>query len=161
MASTPRQARTVKVISKSCPIVHVMKFLRTVSTQRLLAILAGVIIAVAGGTAIAVAASGSGQVPPRESLAQALHQAATAPQVSGITARIHFTNNLISSSDLQGSDPILNGASGRLWVASDGRMRLELQGDNGDAQVVLDSKGNFSIYDPLRRSRPWRRSRPS
>ena len=126
-----------------------MKFFRTVSTQRLLAILAGVIIAVAGGTAIAVAASGSGSVPPRESLAQALHQAATAPAVSGITARIHFTNNLISSSDLQGSDPILNGASGRLWVASDGRMRLELQGNNGDAQVVLDGNGNFSIYDPM------------
>lgn len=125
-----------------------MKFLRTVSTQRLLAILAGVIIAAAGGTAIAVAASGSGSVPPREGLAQAIHQAATAPAVSGISARIHFTNNLISSSDLQGSDPILNGASGRLWVSGDGRMRLELQGQNGDAQAVLDQNGNFSIYDP-------------
>ena len=125
-----------------------MKFLRTVSTQRLLAILAGVIIAVAGGTAIAVAASGAGGVPPREGLAPALHQAATAPAVSGISARIHFTNNLISSSDLQGSDPILNGASGRLWVAGDGRMRLELQGQNGDAQASLDQNGNFSIYDP-------------
>jgi len=125
-----------------------MKFLRTVSTQRLLAILAGAILAVAGGTAIAVAASGSGQVPPREGLAQALHQAATAPEVSGISARIHFTNNLIASSDLQGSDPILNGASGRLWVSNDGRMRLELQGQNGDAQVTLDN-GNYSIYDPM------------
>jgi outer membrane lipoprotein-sorting protein len=125
-----------------------MKFLRTVSTQRLLAILAGVIIAVAGGTAIAVAASSNGTVPPRESLAQALHQAAAAPQVSGISARIHFTNNLISSSNLQGSDPILNGADGRLWVSNDGRMRLELQGQNGDAQVVVDN-GKFSIYDPM------------
>lgn len=125
-----------------------MRFLRTVSTQRLLAILAGVIIAVAGGTAIAVAASGSGATPPREPLAQALHQAATAPQVSGITARIHFTNNLIASSDLQGSDPILNGASGRLWVSNDGRARLELQGENGDAQATLDN-GKFSIYDPM------------
>ena len=125
-----------------------MRFLRTVSTQRLLAILAGVIIAAAGGTAIAVAASGSGATPPRESLAQALHQAATAPQVSGISARIKFTNNLISSSDLQGSDPILNGASGRIWVSGDGRARLELQGENGDAQVLLD-KDSFSIYDPM------------
>jgi outer membrane lipoprotein-sorting protein len=125
-----------------------MKFLRTVSTQRLLAILAGVIIAVAGGTAIAVAASGAGSAPPREGLAQALHQAAAAPEVSGISARIHFTNNLIASSDLQGSDPILNGASGRLWVSNDGRMRLELQGQNGDAQVTLGN-GKFSIYDPM------------
>ena len=53
-----------------------MKFLRTVSTQRLLAIIAGLVIAVAGGTAIAFAAAGNGPVPPRESLAQALHQAA-------------------------------------------------------------------------------------
>ena len=125
-----------------------MKFLRTVSTQRLLAILAGLIIAVAGGTAIAVAASGGGPVPPRESLAQALHQAATAPTVSGISARITFTNHLIDSTDIQGADPLLNGASGRLWVSTtDHRMRLELQGQNGDAQVVVDN-GSYSIYDP-------------
>lgn len=125
-----------------------MKFLRTVPTQRLLAILAGVIIAAAGGTAIAVAAAGSGRVPPRESLAKALHQAATAPSVTGISARIKFTNNLIDSSNIQGRDPILNGASGRLWVSTTGhRLRLELQGDTGDAQVTLDN-GAFSIYDP-------------
>jgi outer membrane lipoprotein-sorting protein len=125
-----------------------MRFLRTVSTQRLLAIVAGVIIAAAGGTAIAVAASNGGTVPPRETLAQALHQAATAPAVNGISARISFTNNLISSSDLQGSDPILNGATGRLWLSNDGSLRLELQGQNGDAQVVV-SNGSFSIYDPM------------
>jgi hypothetical protein len=125
-----------------------MRFLRTVSTQRLLAILAGLVLAIAGGTAIAVAASGGGPVPPRESLAKALHQAASAPAVSGITARIKFTNNLIDSTDIQGSDPILNGASGRLWVSTaTHQMRLELQGQNGDAQVVV-SDGAFSIYDP-------------
>ncbi len=125
-----------------------MRFLRTVPTQRLLAILGGLILAVAGGTAIAVAAAGGGSVPPRESLAQALHQAATAPTVSGITARIKFTNNLIDSTDIQGSDPLLSGASGRLWVSTTGhRMRLELQGQNGDAQVVVGN-GAYSIYDP-------------
>ncbi len=126
-----------------------MRFLRTVSTQRLLAILAGVILAVAGGTAIAVAASGGGAVPPRESLATALHQAATAPTVSGITARIKFTNNLIDSTDIQGNaGPLLGGASGRLWMSTTNhQMRLELQGENGDAQVVVDN-GSFSIYDP-------------
>jgi hypothetical protein len=125
-----------------------MRFLRTVSTQRLLAIFAGLILAVAGGTAIAVAASDGGPTPPRESLANALHQAATAPTVSGITARIKFTNNLIDSTNIQGSDPILSGASGRLWVSTTShQMRLELQGQNGDAQVVV-SGGAFSIYDP-------------
>ncbi len=67
---------------------------------------------------------------------------------SGITARIKFTNNLIDSTDIQGSDPILSGASGRLWLSTTGhRMRLELQGQNGDAQVVLGN-GAYSIYDP-------------
>ena len=157
-----------------------MKFLRTVSTQRLLAIIAGVIIAVVAGTAIAVAASNGGPTPRKESLATALHQAAGAPAVDGITARIQFTNNLIDSSDLQGTDPILNGATGRLWISNNGQLRLELQGDNGDAQVVVNN-GTFSIYDPMsntvykgtlpqhsgsvlrvqerRRSPRWRRSR--
>ena len=125
-----------------------MKFLRTVSTQRLLAIIAGVIIAVVGGTAIAVAASNGGPTPRKESLATALHRAAGARAVDGITARIQFTNNLIDSSDLQGTDPILNGATGRLWISNNGQLRLELQGDNGDAQVVVNN-GTFSIYDPM------------
>jgi outer membrane lipoprotein-sorting protein len=125
-----------------------MKFLRTVPTQRLLAIIAGLIIAIVGGTAIAVAASNGGPKPPAESLATALHQAASAPAVDGITARIQFTNNLIDASDLQGTDPILNGATGRLWISNGGQLRLELQGDNGDAQVVVNN-GTFSIYDPM------------
>jgi hypothetical protein len=126
-----------------------MRFLRTISTQRLLATLAGLVIAIAGGTAIALGAASGGPVPPRESLAKALHQAASAPAVSGITARIKFTNNLISSSDLQGTDPILSGATGRLWLSTTShRLRLELQGNNGDAQVVFDN-GSFSIYDPM------------
>jgi hypothetical protein len=125
-----------------------MRFLRTISTQRLLAMLAGLLIAVAGGTAIAVAAAGSGPTPPAEPLAQALHQAATAPAVSGITARIEFTNHLIGASNFQGSDPIMNGSNGRLWVdPAAHRMHLELQGPNGDAQVAIDD-GSFSIYDP-------------
>ena len=126
-----------------------MKFLRTVSTQRLLAIVAGLIIAVAGGTAIAVAAAGGGAVPPREPLAQAPPPGRHgADASSGITARITFTNNLIDSTDIQGSDPILTGASGRLWLSHDhASLRLELQGDNGDAQVVVKN-GAFSIYDP-------------
>jgi outer membrane lipoprotein-sorting protein len=109
--------------------------------------IAGVVAVIAAGTAIAVAASGSGPVPPPTSLASAVHSALAAKQVQGVTARIKFTNHLIDSSDLQGADPVLSGASGRLWVSNDGRMRLELQSDNGDAQVVV-ANGQFSIYDP-------------
>ncbi len=127
-----------------------MKSLRTVSTRRLLATLAGLIAAIAAGTAIALAAAGPGPVPPRSSLAQALHRAALAPAVKGISARITFTNQLINATDIQGptgSDPILTGATGRLWLSSDHRLRLELQSNNGDAQVVVNN-GSFWISDP-------------
>ncbi len=129
-----------------------IKLLRTISTRRLLAATAGLIIAVAGGTAIAFAAAGGGTVPTRESLAHALQQAAAAPAVNGIKARISFTNNLIDTTDLQGSgqgaDPLLTGAAtGRLWLSSDGKLRLELQGNNGDVQVLVNN-GSFSVYDP-------------
>jgi outer membrane lipoprotein-sorting protein len=123
------------------------KFLRTASTRRLIATIAGAIAVVGAGTAIAVAASGTGPVPSRKPLAQAVHQALAAPQVKGISARIKFTNHLIDSSDLQGSDPILSGATGRLWL-SDHRLRLELQSDNGDAQIVVDNR-SFWAYDPM------------
>jgi outer membrane lipoprotein-sorting protein len=124
-----------------------MKFLRTASTRRLLAVLAGTIAVVAAGAAIAVASSGSGPVPPRMTLAKAAHRALAAPKVAGITARISFTNHLISSSDLQGSDPILTGATGRLWLSSGHRLRLELQSDNGDAQIVVNGR-SFWISEP-------------
>jgi outer membrane lipoprotein-sorting protein len=62
-----------------------------------------------------------------------------------VTARIRFTNHLIDSGNLEGSDPILTGATGRLWL-SHRQLRLELQSDQGDAQVVADGK-RFWIYD--------------
>jgi outer membrane lipoprotein-sorting protein len=127
-----------------------MKLLRTISTQRLLAIIAGLVLAVAGGTAIAFAAANSGRVPARESLATALHQAAAAPAVTALSARIRFTDNLIDSTAVSsGSDPILTGATGRLWLSTTTHeLRLELQGQNGDAQVLVKN-GAFSIYDPM------------
>src|ERR1700744_569967 len=126
-----------------------LKFLRTASTKRLLATIAGALALIGGGTAIAVAATGSGPVPKAQSLAGAGHQALSAPKVTGISANISFTNNLIDSSDFTGqsSDPILQGASGRLWLSDDERLRIELQSDNGDAQVVVDHR-SFWISDP-------------
>jgi outer membrane lipoprotein-sorting protein len=116
------------------------------STRRLLAVIAGAVALIAGGTAIALAAGTSGPVPPPKPLAQAIHDAASAPAVDGITARIKFTNHLIDSSSLQGSDPILSGATGRLWIGAGHRLRLELQADNGDAQIVSDGE-TVTVYD--------------
>jgi hypothetical protein len=128
-----------------------VKYLRTVSTRRLLVLIASVVGVAVAGTAIAVAAIGNGPVPKREPLAVAIRQALRAPAVTGISARITFSNNLIDATDLQGpTDPLLQGASGRLWLTEtpgDHRLRIELQSDNGDGQIVYDN-GRFSIYDP-------------
>jgi hypothetical protein len=66
--------------------------------------------------------------------------------VDGVTARIKFTNHLIDSSAVMGTTPLLSGASGRLWASSDGKLRIELQSDSGDVQVVSDGK-SFLVYD--------------
>lgn len=130
-----------------------MKFLRTISTRRLLALIAGFVSAIVAGAAIAVAASGPGPKPPPKPLPNAIRSALTSPAPIGITARISFTNHLIPSGNIQGSDPILTGATGRLWLSSDHRLRLELQSDsgNGDAQIVVD-KTSFWVYDPTART---------
>jgi hypothetical protein len=128
-----------------------MRFLRTASTGRLLALIGGIVIAIAAGTAIAVAATGNGPVPKPKPLAQSIHNALTATPVKGITADVTFTNNLISSDDLPGetADPLLQGTRhGRVWLSNDGRMRIELQGDNGDANLVV-GKTSFWISDPM------------
>jgi outer membrane lipoprotein-sorting protein len=126
-----------------------MRFIRTASTGRLLATILGLVVAIVAGTAIAVAASGPGPVPPAKPLAGALRQALAAPKVTGITADISFTNNLIGAQNFTGDaqDPILQGATGRLWLSGDHRLRLELQSDNGDAQIVVNN-GSFWVSDP-------------
>ena len=123
-----------------------MKFLRTASTSRLLAVIAAAVVVIGGGSAIAVAATSGGPVAKPRSLASALHRALSAPAVKGISANITFTNGLIDSSSFQGSDPLLQGASGRLWLSAH-RLRLELQSTNGDAQIVVN-KTRFWISDP-------------
>jgi outer membrane lipoprotein-sorting protein len=124
-----------------------MNFLRTVSTRRLLATLTAMLVAIAAGTAIAVAATSGGPVPKREPLAVAVRQALTAKAPTGVTARISFTNNLISSTDVgEVSDPLLTGAAdGRVWITAD-RARLELQSASGDVEAIADRSG-FWIYD--------------
>jgi outer membrane lipoprotein-sorting protein len=128
-----------------------MKFLRTAPTGRLLAVIGGLIIAIAAGTAIAVAATGNGPVPKAKPLARAVHDALSAKPVAGVTADIAFTNNLISSADLPGetADPLLQGTQhGRVWLTNDHRLRIEFQGDNGDANLVVN-KNSFWISDPM------------
>lgn len=120
-----------------------MSYLRHISTRRLLALLATTVVVLAGSAAaIALAAGGSGPTPPPKPLAQAVHDALAAPAVDGVTARISFTNHLVDAASLQGGDPLLTGAKGRLWATGD-KLRLELQaasadGRAGDVQVLLN-----------------------
>ena len=124
------------------------RFLRTASTRRLLGALAGVVVAIAGGAAIAVAATGGGPVPKAKQLAEAIHEAIAAKPVQGISAGVNFTDNLIDTSEIQGSDPLLTGGSGHIWVSNDGRIRLELYGDNGDPEIVVTPR-SWWVYDPM------------
>jgi len=123
-----------------------MTSLRTISTRRLAAWIGAIVVLGLCGGAIALAAGGGGPTPPPKPLARAAHDALAAPAPAGITARVRFTNHLLGSSTFEGSDPILTGASGRMWLTK-GHLRLELQSSRGDAQVVADDRTIWA-YDP-------------
>src|SRR5205807_2417443 len=77
---------------------------------------------------------------------------------------ISFTNRLVDLSGMEGATPLLTGASGRLWAAPGRRLRLELQSDRGDVEVVSNGR-SFTLYDPAsktayRGTLPPERARP-
>lgn len=125
-----------------------MRRLRHASTRRLTAIVAATAALVLTAGIAQGALTGSGPVPAPKELANAILDAVNAPEPDGVTARIHFTNNLLASGSLpgQGASPLAAGADGRLWITKDGRVRLELQSDAGDAQIVSDGK-RVTVYD--------------
>ena len=125
-----------------------MKRLRTVSTRRLL-VIAGVVAVLAVTAGIAQGAlSGGNPTPDPKPLDRAVVDALNSPKVDGLTASVTFDNHLIPAGSLpEGStSPLLSGAKGRLWVSDDGRFRVELQSQSGDAQVVSDGK-QVTVYD--------------
>jgi hypothetical protein len=138
-----------------------MNLLRRMSTVRLIALFASLaaVVLVAG---IAVARDRSGPKPPPRPLAEAIRAALTAKPVTGISARITFTNHLFPTGAINtgAGSALLNGATGRLWISSDGRFRLELQSDTGDTQImgspttlrVYDASSNGEYVLPLPRS---------
>jgi hypothetical protein len=130
-----------------------VKLFRQLSTTRLLALLAAVAAVAALAAVGAMAAFGSSaQTPPAKPLDQALQDALQAPQPVGISARVKFTNNLFPSGALAGisgtgSSALTSGGSGRLWWSpADGRGRIELQSDAGDAQIFW-SPTKLTIWD--------------
>ncbi|HEY2480538.1 MAG TPA: hypothetical protein VGI17_17630 [Solirubrobacterales bacterium] len=127
-----------------------MTFLRRISTRRLISICALALVLAIGGATVALATSGGGPKPPAKPLADAVHDALAAPTVPGISAGIHFTDNLVDASSLEGKDPLLAGATGRLWASPSGggKLRLELQAEEAgnDSQVLIEGR-HFQIYD--------------
>jgi outer membrane lipoprotein-sorting protein len=131
-----------------------VNILRRLPLSRLL-LLCGVVVAVGiGATALALAV-GTGPTPPPKPLADAVHDALAAPKVDGVSARIQFTNHLLEGANLANSggeagqissNPLLTGASGRLWISSNGQARLELQSEEGDTQILWDGK-TVELYD--------------
>ncbi len=130
-----------------------MNILRRLPLSRLL-LACGLAVAIGvSATALALAV-GSGPVPPSKPLAQAVHDALGGPAVEGVSANVKLTNHLLEGANLasggQGgelaSSPLLNGATGRLWISKDGRMRLELQAEKGDTQILYDGH-TITLYD--------------
>jgi outer membrane lipoprotein-sorting protein len=131
-----------------------VNILRRLPLSRLLLLCALVVALGASATAIAFAL-GSGPTPPPKPLAQAVHDALTATPVEGVSASVKLTNHLLEGSELASGggaagqlsqSPLLSGASGRLWIAKDGRVRLELQAEKGDTQVLFDGH-TVKVYD--------------
>jgi len=124
-----------------------MRHLRTASTTRLLTLLAAT-VALVLSAGFAQAALNGADKPEPKALDRAIHDAVTAPPVDGVTARVTFTNGLLPSGSLPdgATSPLAAGAEGRLWLAGDGRMRLELQAQAGDAQIVA-GEDRLTVYD--------------
>jgi outer membrane lipoprotein-sorting protein len=127
--------------------------LRRLPLSRLLLLCALVVVLGVSVTALA-SAVGAGPTPPAKPLAEAVRAALTAPSVEGFSASVKLTDHLLEGASLAGehgssgltSSPLLSGASGRVWIAKDGRVRLELQKEKGDTEIYYDGH-TVSMYD--------------
>ncbi len=131
-----------------------VNILRRLSLSRLL-LLCGLVVAVGVSATALASAVGSAPTPPPKPLALAVHDALTGPSVEGLSATVKLTDHLLEGANLASgngeadqltSSPLLSGASGRLWIAKDGRVRLELQSEKGDTQILYDGH-TVSLYD--------------
>ncbi|HKE79875.1 MAG TPA: hypothetical protein VKB54_11225 [Solirubrobacteraceae bacterium] len=126
-----------------------MRRLRTIPRRRLYAIAAVVALLAATGGIAQAALSGSDQKPTPKPLAAAVLDSLRAPKLAGVSARVHFTNNLFPAGTLPAgtSSPLAAGADGRLWLSGDGRFRIDLRSQaGGEAQIVSDG-ARLTIYD--------------
>ena len=132
-----------------------MNILRRLPLSRLLALCGGLVALGAVLAAIALAA-GAGPVPKQKPLPAAIRDALLAPAIEGVSANITLTNHLVEGANLASGNggeagqlsnsPLISGASGRMWISDDGRVRLELQAEKGDTQILYDGH-TLQLYD--------------
>jgi outer membrane lipoprotein-sorting protein len=130
---------------------------RRLSLSRLLLVCALAVAVGVSATALAFAV-GSGPTPPAKPLAAAIHDAlvgADGTQIEGVSASVTLTDHLLEGASLASgggqsgeltSNPLITGASGRLWIAKGGDVRLELQAEQGDTQILYDGH-TLQLYD--------------
>ena len=135
-----------------------MNVLRRLPLSRLL-LLCGLSVAVAISAAALAFALDAGPTPPPRPLAQAVRDALGGQgreSIKGLSASVTLTNHVLEGADLVTggeqagsgllSSPLVKGASGRLWVSASGHVRLELQAEQGDTQILYDGH-TVTIYD--------------
>jgi outer membrane lipoprotein-sorting protein len=133
-----------------------VNLLRRLPLSRLL-LLCGLVVAIGVSATALASALGSGPTPAPKPLANAVHDALAAPPVAGFSANVKLSNHLIEGLDLASgggggeasqlsSSPLLSGASGRIWIAKDGRARVELQAEKGDTEIYYDGH-TVSVFD--------------
>jgi hypothetical protein len=127
--------------------------LRRLPISRLL-LACGALVAVGAACTALASALGDEPKPAPKPLAQALHDALTAPKVDGLSARVSFVDHLIEGASLQGQDgggsgaganPLISGGEGRVWISASGQLRLELQSEGGATQILYHN-GTLTIY---------------
>jgi outer membrane lipoprotein-sorting protein len=139
-----------------------MNILRRLPLSRLLLACALAIAVGVSATALAFAL-GAGPTPPAKPLAEAIHDALAGTggeQIRGVSASVTLTDHLLEGANLatgggdgtsspEGeltSNPLITGASGRLWIGDDGDIRLELQSEQGDTEILFDGH-TVTVYD--------------
>jgi outer membrane lipoprotein-sorting protein len=131
-----------------------MNILRRLPLPRLL-LLCGLVLVIGVSATALASALDAGPTPPPKPLAQAIHDALGAQAVAGVSANITLTDHLLEGASLATgsgrggeltSSPLITGGSGRLWIAKSGDVRLELQSQQGDTQVVYDGH-TLTLYD--------------
>jgi outer membrane lipoprotein-sorting protein len=124
-------------------------------------LLCALVIAIGVSATAIASALDSGPTPPAKPLPQAVHDTLAGAQgahIEGLSANIQLTDHLLEGASLASggagggggggltSSPLVTGASGRLWIAKDGRVRLELQSGKGDTQILYDGH-TVTMYD--------------